>query len=119
MIVWFNGGPGCSSLWALTQEHGPYIIKDGQTKFVRNEYSWNREANVIYIEAPAGVGYSYCIPDDITNCYFDDNNEADDNLNALLYFFNNKFPERKKNDLYLAGENYAGIYVPLLAWRID
>ena len=62
LIVWFNGGPGCSSMLGLTQEHGPYILPDGQTKFVKNEYSWNREANVIYIEAPAGVGYSYCIP---------------------------------------------------------
>lgn len=101
----------------LTQEHGPYIVDDGQTSFRWNEYSWNKEANMLYIESPAGVGYSYCIDKD--ECKFDDDNSATDNLSALLYFFEKKFPERKQNDLYLSGESYAGIYVPLLAYEID
>ena len=67
-------------------------MDDGATTFRVNEQSWNREANMLYIEAPAGVGYSYCIVSE--ECKFDDNNEAKDNLNALLYFFSRKFPER-------------------------
>ena len=98
----------------FTQEHGPYIMSDGDTTFHKNEYSWNREANMLYIEAPAGVGFSYCLNSD--ECVFDDNNQAVDNLNALLYWFNYKFPERKPNKLYLSGESYAGIYVPTLAY---
>jgi carboxypeptidase C (cathepsin A) len=27
---------------------------------VKNELSWNLEANILYIEQPAGVGYSWC-----------------------------------------------------------
>ena len=60
LIVWFNGGPGCSSMLAFLQEHGPWHLPDGASNFSKNEYSWNKEANVLYIEQPAGVGFSYC-----------------------------------------------------------
>lgn len=118
IIVWYNGGPGCSSLLGFLQEHGPYVVESGEYDFHPNEYSWNREANMLYIEAPANVGYSYCL--NVEDClHFNDTNSAVDNLVALLYFFEEKFPERKSNPLYLSGESYAGIYVPYLAYEID
>ena len=117
LILWFNGGPGCSSMLGFLQEHGPYIMDNGGTTFHKNEYSWNKEANMLYIEAPAGVGFSYCL--DQRECVYNDNNQAFDNLYALIYWYEEKFPERKNNDLYLSGESYAGIYVPTLAYRID
>jgi carboxypeptidase C (cathepsin A) len=60
LIFWFNGGPGCSSLFGMTMEIGPYVMGDEDTRFKRNPYPWNREAHVVYIEMPAGVGYSTC-----------------------------------------------------------
>jgi carboxypeptidase C (cathepsin A) len=48
---------------AFIQEHGPWLIKDGSVPgapMVKNELSWNLEANILYIEQPAGVGYSFC-----------------------------------------------------------
>jgi cathepsin A (carboxypeptidase C) len=59
LIIWFNGGPGCSSMLGFAQEHGPFVVPDGGQTFVPNPYSWNLEANMLYIESPAGVGYSY------------------------------------------------------------
>lgn len=59
LVVWFNGGPGCSSLLALFQEHGPFVIDDGEYSIKRNPEPWNKRANVLYIESPAGVGFSY------------------------------------------------------------
>ena len=58
-MVWFNGGPGCSSLLGWIQENGPYVVEDGERTFHENAFSWNKEANVLYIESPVAVGYSY------------------------------------------------------------
>lgn len=117
LVVWFNGGPGCSSMLGLLTEHGPYVMENEGTTFHSNEYSWNKFANMLYIESPAGVGYSYYIEEDDYN--YTDYGVAQDNMKALIYFLEMKFPEYKNNDLYLSGESYAGIYVPTLAYAIN
>ena len=71
---------------------------------------------MLYIEAPAGVGFS--IMGNIANNYTNDNITAQDNLQALVQFFFVKFPEFSTNEFYIAGESYAGIYVPMLADHI-
>jgi carboxypeptidase C (cathepsin A) len=67
--------------WA--QEHGPYTMDDGKTNFTYNDWSWNSNANMVYIEMPAGVGYSIC--GDPEECQFNDTNSAVDNKVAVLY----------------------------------
>lgn len=116
MIFWFNGGPGCSSMLGLLQENGPYIIDNFETTFKVNNYSWNNAANMVFLEAPAGVGFSIC--PDAAECKFTDNSTASDNLVALLNIFKLKFPEFMDRDIYLTGESYAGIYIPTLAREI-
>jgi len=116
VLIWFNGGPGCSSMLGWAQEHGPYVMDSGETTFHKNEWSWNTAANVLYIESPAGVGYSYC--GNKADCTFNDDTSAQDNLTAVLAWYE-KFPEFKANDLYISGESYAGIYVPYLTNQID
>ena len=71
---------------------------------------------MFYIESPADVGFSLC--PDKTECKWDDENTADDNLKAVLNLLQ-KFPEIMNNDVYISGESYAGIYVPKLVQRID
>ena len=58
VVLWFNGGPGCSSLLALFQETGPYVIDDGEYFLKTNPEPWNQRANILYLESPAGVGFS-------------------------------------------------------------
>lgn len=71
---------------------------------------------MLYIDSPAGVGYSLALnPEDYIHS---DASTAKDALNAI-YVFYEKFSEYLPNDLYLAGESYAGIYVPNLAYLID
>ena len=113
VIIWFNGGPGCSSLLGWAQEHGPYVLEDGSQEFTKNPYPWNKEASVIYLESPAGVGFSICEKSE--ECQFNDTTTAEDNLVAVLNLMTMKFPDLQDNELYLSGESYAGIYVPYLA----
>ena len=119
VIVWFNGGPGCSSMLGWLQEHGPYSLADGATQFVKNPYSWNSEATVVYLESPAGVGYSICTDPKEDCVHYNDFNTADDAMQAFVQLMTDKFPELQTNDLYISGESYAGIYVPRLVERID
>lgn len=115
VVLWMNGGPGCSSLLGLFTELGPYRMNpDGET-LSENIYAWNTVANVLYLEAPACVGLSYDTND---NCTTNDDETALSNYNALKDFFLNKFPEYRENDFYITGESYAGIYVPTLAVNV-
>ena len=115
VLIWFNGGPGCSSMLGFMQENGPFRLESGGTKFHESEFAWNRETNLLYIEMPAGVGYSYC--EGIKDCAFDDDKTATDNLTVVLEWFE-KFPEFKNNDLWISGESYGGVYVPYLTYYI-
>jgi carboxypeptidase C (cathepsin A) len=115
VILWLNGGPGCSSMDGLFYEHGPFVFVGESLNLTANAYAWNTNASVIYLEAPAGVGFSlYGNP---SNNNTDDATTAHDNLQALLQFFA-AYPEYKKNDFYIMGESYAGIYVPTLAYNV-
>jgi carboxypeptidase C (cathepsin A) len=97
-------------------ENGPYVNEDGTQGFVPNAWSWNKRANVLYLEMPGGVGYSYV--DNPELLHTDDLQTSEDNLRAFLQWFQ-KFPEFKNNDLFISGESYAGVYVPYMAWQMD
>ncbi|KAM3232677.1 serine carboxypeptidase-like 45 [Capsicum chacoense] len=112
LVLWLNGGPGCSSVGVgAFSENGPFRPR-GQV-LVKNEHSWNKEANMLYLESPVGVGFSYSTN---TSSYETVNDEitARDNVVFLQRWFN-KFPQYRNNNLFLTGESYAGHYVPQLA----
>lgn len=105
VVLWLTGGPGCSSLDGFLAENGPFHANlDGKTLSV-NPYSWNLAASVIYLESPAGVGFSYT---DDGNDATDDDITAADNLLALKSFFL-KFPQYATNNFYVTGESYGGV----------
>ncbi|KAG6575709.1 Serine carboxypeptidase-like 40, partial [Cucurbita argyrosperma subsp. sororia] len=114
LLLWLNGGPGCSSLaFGAMAELGPFRARsDGKTLF-HNRFSWIHVANVLFLESPAGVGFSYS---NTTSDYQSngDKNTAIDNY-AFLVNWLERFPEYKDRDFYISGESYAGHYVPQLA----
>ena len=61
-------------------ENGPFVIKNGEFDLTKNDYSWNKIANMIYLESPVAVGFS--INND-PNFIYNDNTTAADSLKAL------------------------------------
>jgi cathepsin A (carboxypeptidase C) len=114
LILWLNGGPGCSSVGGFLTELGPFMVNDDGATLRLNPFGWNMQANVVALEAPAGVGYSYTTNGDYST---DDAQTANENYNALKMFFA-QFPQFRTNDFYVMGESYGGIYVPTLVQKI-
>jgi carboxypeptidase C (cathepsin A) len=109
LILWLQGGPGCSGLFGLLYENGPFLLHPDNS-LVLNPYSWNLNANVLYLESPVGVGYSYST----SPLYNTDNTTADNSYTFLKAFFA-QYPEFQSNEFYIMGESYGGHYVPQLA----
>ncbi|KAM0062081.1 putative carboxypeptidase D [Helianthus debilis subsp. tardiflorus] len=114
LVLWLNGGPGCSSLGVGAMlEIGPFGVNpDGKTLYSRR-FSWNKVANILFLESPAGVGFSYSN----TSTDYDlsgDKRTAEDSYAFLVNWFI-RFPRYKNHDLYIIGESYAGFYIPELA----
>ncbi|KAL4038986.1 hypothetical protein IC575_002628 [Cucumis melo] len=115
LLLWLNGGPGCSSIgYGAAEELGPFFPQKGdKPKLKFNPYTWNRAANLLFLESPVGVGFSYS---NNTN----DINELGDTITAkdsyafLINWFQ-RFPQFKSHEFYIAGESYAGHYVPQLS----
>ncbi|GLJ42537.1 hypothetical protein SUGI_0881930 [Cryptomeria japonica] len=112
LALWLNGGPGCSSLgFGAFEENGPF--KFNGKVLEQNKFSWNIVTNMLYVESPIGVGFSYS---NTTSDYhlFNDTLTAQDNLAFLLNWFK-KFSEYRDVDFYITGESYGGHYIPQMA----
>ncbi|PLB52231.1 putative carboxypeptidase S1 [Aspergillus steynii IBT 23096] len=113
LAAWFNGGPGCSSMIGLFQEHGPCHFVDGEKKPSLNEHSWNNYANMLYIDQPIGVGFSYGT-NNVTSTV-----TAAPYVWKLLQAFYDQFPEYESRDFGLFTESYGGHYGPEFASYIQ
>lgn len=111
-IIWTNGGPGSSSFWGFFLENGPYKIDaEGKTLSKRAE-AWNDYANYMIFEHPLSVTLSFVkdsknVPSSVE--------EGIDQLYTALLNFMDLHPEIAENPIILAGESYAGTYLPLFA----
>jgi len=111
----YISGPGCSGLLGAFTEQGLFLTKDKELKLTQNEFSWNRNTNMVYIEQPCGVGFSYSTAADTKADYTaNDASAALDNFN-LIQTFLARFPHLKNSALYLTSESYGGHYLPTLS----
>lgn len=114
LVLWLNGGPGCSSVaYGAAEEIGPFRIRpDGKTLYL-NPYSWNKMANLLFLESPAGVGFSYS--NTSSDLYTVGDQRTAEDAYVFLQLWFERFPQYKHRDFYIAGESYAGHYVPQLS----
>jgi len=113
-VIWLTGGPGCSSTMALLTENGPCSVNpDGESTSV-NPFSWTEVAHVLWLDSPAGVGFSYGEESDSNEAMI-----SEDAYYFLQAFFKT-YPEYLRKDpfLYIVGESYGGHYAPAIAHRI-
>ncbi|XP_018320252.2 venom serine carboxypeptidase-like [Agrilus planipennis] len=112
VILWLQGGPGATSLIGLFAENGPFKPKSKHGLKLRR-HAWTNTHSVIYIDNPVGTGYSF------TNGGYAKNETAvgNDLYEALVQFFQ-LFPKLQNNKFFIAGESYAGKYVPAIGYTI-
>ncbi|KAK7741893.1 Cell death protease [Diatrype stigma] len=112
-VIWLNGGPGCSSEDGVMMEIGPYRLKDENT-LEYNPGSWHEFANLLFVDNPVGTGYSYAD----TNSYVHELDEMADQFIVFLEKWFALFPQYEHDDIYIAGESYAGQHIPYIAKAI-
>ena len=118
LVLWMTGGPGCSSELAIFFENGPYTV---QKKFLKapelvpNPYSWNKRANVLYVDQPGTTGFSTV---QNTLGYPTDESSVAADMITFLQGFYAQYPQYKNLPFYITGESYAGHYIPATAAAI-
>lgn len=124
LLIWLNGGPGCSSMDGLFIENGPLKLvppseSHSDWSIQTNEYSWHKApAYMLYIDQPVGTGLSftkkkkYCKNDQEINLDFYVF------LQNFLHVHEDKFVvesngrKQMNRKLYFSGESHAGHYIP-------
>lgn len=133
LVLWYQGGPGASSLFGLFVEFGPYRLTEdslgththrstGIPTPLSTPYSWSNFSNVLFVDNPPPVGFSYCDPSgpsgSPTSCGpWNDSTVAATNHEFLKNFISDN-PRFRGRDLYITGESYAGVYVPTIVEAI-
>ncbi|KAJ7733030.1 serine carboxypeptidase [Mycena metata] len=111
LSLWFNGGPGSSSMIGLLQELGPCRITNNSESVTLNPHSWNTNSNMLFIDQPIGVGFSHGTESVGTS------EEAASDIWKFLQIFlaDSRFSHLAANDLAIWTESYGGHYGPAFA----
>ncbi|KAJ3489803.1 hypothetical protein NLG97_g5920 [Lecanicillium saksenae] len=109
IVIWLNGGPGCSSLYGALQENGPVLWEVGTKKPIKNPWSWHLLTNVVWVEQPFEVGFSR---GKVGNPF-----DEDHNAEQFLRFWRNFVDAFELHGwkVYVTAESYGGTYGPYIA----
>jgi len=115
LVVWLQGGPGCSTSLSVFSEGGPYVVNNKTSDIEYNQFAWNSIADTLFIDQPAGTHFSYSTNNDSIcqneNCVAND-------FYIFLQNFIQLYPEYKGRKLYISGISYGGHYVPAISAKL-
>ncbi|EIW77065.1 peptidase S10 serine carboxypeptidase [Coniophora puteana RWD-64-598 SS2] len=114
LVMWLNGGPGCSSSTGLLMELGPCAIADEGKNTTVNEHSWNTHANMVFLDQPVDVGFSYTDNGESVN----NSEDAGIDVHAFMQLFLSRFPQYAALPFHVATESYGGTFAPNIAHAI-
>ncbi|EKM75506.1 hypothetical protein AGABI1DRAFT_79834 [Agaricus bisporus var. burnettii JB137-S8] len=112
LALWFNGGPGSSSMIGLFQELGPCRITNDSRSVTPNEFAWNNEANTIFIDQPVSVGFSH---GDTSGIHGSQDAAVDVWTFMQVFLSDPRFAKYANNTLAIWTESYGGHYGPVFA----
>lgn len=146
LTIRLDGGPGASSMNSLFSDMGPCTI-DATGKLVNNPFAWNNISNVVFVDSPTTVGFSFTTLTNATQspttftivptqkCTTADPGcgtysspdltlESNSTVAAAGVFYSamqgfmGAFPQYSANGVHIAGSSYSGHYGPIYSDHI-
>ncbi|KAM3342190.1 serine carboxypeptidase-like 17 isoform X1 [Capsicum galapagoense] len=116
VLLWITGGPGCSALSGLIYEIGPITFEPVEYNgsfptMILNPYSWTKAASIIFLDFPVGTGFSYATTPAAQQS---SDLKSSDHAYQFLHKWFIHHPEFLRNPLYVAGDSYSGMFVPII-----
>ncbi|XP_019169097.1 PREDICTED: serine carboxypeptidase-like 7 isoform X2 [Ipomoea nil] len=121
ILMWISGGPGCSSLFAFVHEFGPakldIVAYNGSLPTLSlNPHSWSKVSNLLLVDLPVRSGFSYSTTE---RCNTSDTFQQCDHAEQFMRKWLVDYPEYLTNPLYVGGDSYSGLVVPIIAHKIS
>ncbi|KAI4387042.1 hypothetical protein MLD38_004906 [Melastoma candidum] len=120
VLLYMNGGPGCSGLNGLFYQIGPlrFNITDydgGLPTLIYEQSSWTKTSSIIFVDAPVGAGFSYATT---ASAYNSTDTLTTTQLHSFLLKWMEDHPAYQTNRLYIGSDSYAGVITPMLVKAI-
>ncbi|XP_058069748.1 serine carboxypeptidase-like 17 isoform X7 [Magnolia sinica] len=120
LVLWLIGGPGCSGWSALVYEIGPLSFENvpynGTPPTLKlRQHSWTKISNIIFVDSPVWTGFSYSSG---SKDYSGGDIKSSKEVHQFLRKWLIAHPQFLSNPLYVGGESYSGITLPIVVHEI-
>ncbi|WCJ18020.1 serine carboxypeptidase-like 7 [Euphorbia peplus] len=120
ILLYFNGGPGCTALNGLFYQVGPLKFDldsytGGLPSLLYVEDSWSKTVNILFLDTPVGTGFSYAMTQEAWNST---DTQSAQQISQFLRNWLTNHTEYQTNPIYVGSDSYSGIINPIVAQDI-